>query len=44
MCPVGSINDNGTYCDADLSYCKGCGVCACECPGDAVMMVREEVK
>ncbi len=42
MCPVGSIQDRGTYCDSDLSYCKGCGVCACECPSDAILMVREE--
>jgi len=34
----------GTYCQADLSYCKGCGLCARECPNDAITMVREEAK
>ena len=44
QCPVGSIQDMGTYCEADLSYCKGCGLCARECPNDAITMVREEAK
>jgi pyruvate ferredoxin oxidoreductase delta subunit len=44
QCPVGSIKDMGTYCQADLSYCKGCGLCARECPNDAITMVREEAK
>ncbi len=25
----------------DLDYCKGCGVCAEECPSDAISMVKE---
>jgi pyruvate ferredoxin oxidoreductase delta subunit len=25
----------------DYRYCKGCGVCANECPVDAIEMVRE---
>ena len=25
----------------DLSYCKGCGICAQECPADAIAMVPE---
>ena len=44
QCPVGSTKDKNTYCEADLSYCKGCGVCAAECPNDAITMVREETK
>ncbi len=26
----------------DYDYCKGCGVCATECPVDAISMEREE--
>jgi pyruvate ferredoxin oxidoreductase delta subunit len=26
----------------DLRFCKGCGVCANECPVKAVAMVKEE--
>jgi pyruvate ferredoxin oxidoreductase delta subunit len=26
----------------DLDYCKGCGICAEECPRDAIAMVKEE--
>jgi pyruvate ferredoxin oxidoreductase delta subunit len=25
----------------DLEYCKGCGICAEECPPNAIRMVRE---
>lgn len=25
----------------DLTYCKGCGICAQECPADAIEMVPE---
>jgi pyruvate ferredoxin oxidoreductase delta subunit len=34
-------NDNG-YLEADLNYCKGCGLCAKECPRQAIKMVEEE--
>jgi len=27
--------------EIDLDYCKGCGVCAEECPAKAITMVRE---
>ena len=26
----------------DLKYCKGCGICAEECPANAIEMVSEE--
>jgi len=26
----------------DLTYCKGCGICAEECPGDAIEMQPEQ--
>jgi NADPH-dependent glutamate synthase beta subunit-like oxidoreductase len=27
----------------DLDYCKGCGLCAAECPAGAIVMVPEEI-
>jgi pyruvate ferredoxin oxidoreductase delta subunit len=27
--------------EIDLTYCKGCGICAAECPGGAISMVTE---
>lgn len=43
FCPVGCIEEKGGYFAANLDYCKGCSICARECPSDAIMMVREEV-
>ena len=42
-CPEGCIQpaDEG-YFDIDLFYCKGCAICAKECPTDAITMVEEE--
>jgi pyruvate ferredoxin oxidoreductase delta subunit len=31
------------YYKADLDFCKGCGICAHECPKDAIEMIPEEV-
>jgi Pyruvate/2-oxoacid:ferredoxin oxidoreductase delta subunit len=28
----------------DFDYCKGCGICAYECPAHAIRMVTEEAK
>ena len=30
------------YFVADMEYCKGCGICAHECPKDAITMHPEE--
>lgn len=44
-CPEGCIyqTDDG-YFEAELYYCKGCGICAQECPPkvQAITMVEEE--
>jgi pyruvate ferredoxin oxidoreductase delta subunit len=44
-CPDGVYRDMGAekYYQADLDYCKGCGVCAHECPKKCIQMVIEEV-
>ncbi len=42
-CPENSIIKKGKadY-DVDLEFCKGCGICANECPTEAIKMVLEE--
>lgn len=43
FCPEGCIGQNkeGNF-EADLYYCKGCGICAKECPTRVITMVDEE--
>jgi pyruvate ferredoxin oxidoreductase gamma subunit len=36
------LGEDGYY-HPDLEYCKGCGVCANECPAQAIRMIPEEV-
>jgi pyruvate ferredoxin oxidoreductase delta subunit len=46
FCPEGCYQDQGPEAKvfvADLNYCKGCGICAYECPKQAITMVVEEV-
>jgi pyruvate ferredoxin oxidoreductase delta subunit len=31
------------YYHPDFDYCKGCGICANECPAHAIKMKAEEV-
>ena len=38
-CPDGVID---VELNIDLEYCKGCGICAKECPKKAITMEREE--
>jgi 2-oxoacid:acceptor oxidoreductase delta subunit (pyruvate/2-ketoisovalerate family) len=42
FCPEGIVRrrEGGGY-EIDLKYCKGCGVCAAECPRGAISIVRE---
>ena len=43
FCPDGCIGQNAEgYFEADLFYCKGCGICARECWTQAITMVEEE--
>ncbi|MHA1196022.1 MAG: 4Fe-4S binding protein [Promethearchaeota archaeon] len=41
-CPEGVISreDDGSF-KIDLDFCKGCGICAKECPSNQIEMVRE---
>jgi pyruvate ferredoxin oxidoreductase delta subunit len=42
-CPDAAIKptEEGWY-EADLDYCKGCGICAEICPVGAITMIEEE--
>lgn len=43
FCPEGCIQQNDDeYFEADLFYCKGCGICAKECLTKVITMVEEE--
>ncbi|MEM4265424.1 MAG: 4Fe-4S binding protein, partial [Thermoplasmata archaeon] len=39
-CPEGCIYRTKDKLDFDMSYCKGCGICANECPVEAIEMTR----
>jgi len=43
VCPDGTIFKDGEKIGIDYDYCKGCGVCAHECPKDAISMIKEEL-
>ena len=40
LCPEGCVFPTEKP-ERDLSYCKGCGICAEECPVNAIEMVPE---
>jgi len=43
FCPEGCIEQNTDgYFEANLFYCKGCGICTRECWTEAITMVEEE--
>ncbi len=41
-CPEGSVKWDGNKVSIDYEYCKGCGICAEECPVKAIEMLKEE--
>ena len=40
-CPTQCIKEHTTHFEADLEFCKGCGICAHECPNSAISMIEE---
>jgi len=43
FCPEGCIEqDDEGFFETNLFYCKGCGICAHECPTKVITMVEEE--
>ena len=41
-CPDGSIQvEESKVVEINLRYCKGCGICAKECPAGAIKMEEE---
>lgn len=41
VCPDGVIDKSDTL-TIDYDYCKGCGICAHECPVKCIEMVKED--
>jgi pyruvate ferredoxin oxidoreductase delta subunit len=41
-CPDGVIGKEEKELSIDYDYCKGCGICASECPKRAISMIKEE--
>lgn len=43
FCPDAAVRQNAEgYFEADLYYCKGCGICAHECPTGCISIINEE--
>ena len=42
FCHDGAINIINGKMKIDYDFCKGCGICALECPAKAVIMKKEE--
>ena len=43
FCPEGCVEQNAEgYFEANMFYCKGCGICARECWTKVITMVEEE--
>jgi pyruvate ferredoxin oxidoreductase delta subunit len=42
VCPEGCVTRRDGVYEPNYDYCKGCGICANECPVGAIEMVLEE--
>jgi len=42
FCPDAAINRLEKFVEVNYDYCKGCGVCANECPVKVITMVEEK--
>lgn len=42
ICPEGTIYKAGGALEIDYDFCKGCGICANDCPKKAIAMIAEE--
>lgn len=40
-CPVQCVEEHAAWFDFNLKTCKGCGICANECPQRAITMIPE---
>ena len=41
FCPVQCIVEKPAWFDVNYDTCKGCGICAVECPHNAIKMIEE---
>jgi pyruvate ferredoxin oxidoreductase delta subunit len=41
LCPDGVIDKTEGWLTVDYDFCKGCGICAHECPRKAITMTKE---
>ena len=41
LCPDMAIERKGDTIEINYDYCKGCGICASECPVEAIAMKEE---
>ncbi|MCP4581645.1 MAG: pyruvate synthase [candidate division Zixibacteria bacterium] len=42
VCPDACVTGEDSVYEANLDFCKGCGICAYECPKDDIDMKLEE--
>lgn len=40
-CPTQCIMEKPSWFEANLGICKGCGICAQECPHNAIQLIAE---
>jgi len=44
FCPDVAVEIAGERPKVNYDYCKGCGICANECPKKCIKMVRQELE